>query len=107
MRPHAALGQQPPATRYRPSARPYQPRPRPWDYPADQQVVRVTTAGTVRYRGHTWYLSEALVGRWVACRALEDHALVAFRGHYLRELNLRTKHVGPVPLQRLPVLTMS
>jgi transposase InsO family protein len=107
VRPHEALGQRPPTTRFRPSPRPYQPRPRPWDYPSDHQVVRVTAAGTLRFRGHTWYLSEALAGRWVACRVLDDHALVAFRGHYLRELNLRTKRVEPVPLQRLSVLTMS
>lgn len=107
VRPHEALGQRPPATRYQPSPRRYQPRPRAWEYPRDHHVVRVSPAGTLRYRGHGWYLSEALAGRWVACRPLGDHALVAFRGHYLRELNLRTRQVGPVPLQTLRVLGMS
>jgi len=107
VRPHAALGQQPPATRYQPSPRAYQPRPRAWDYPPDHTVVRVASTGTIRLAGRTLRLSEALAGRWVGCRPLGDHMLIAFRGFYVRELDLRTGAFQTVAPSRLQVLTMS
>lgn len=107
VRPHEALGQRPPASRYVASRRAYQPRPRPWDYPRDHTVTRVTPAGTIRLHGRTLRLSEALAGRWVGCRPLGDHVLIAFRGHYVRELDLRTGALRPVTPSTLAVLTMS
>ena len=107
VRPHEALGQQPPATRYQSSPRAYQPRPRTWDYPTDHTVVRVAATGTIRLEGRTLRLSEALAGRWVGCRPLGDHVLIAFRGFYVRELDLRTGAFQPVAPSRLQVLTMS
>jgi hypothetical protein len=65
----------------------------------DHTVVRVTSTGTIRLAGRTLRLSEALAGRWVGCRPLGDHMLIAFRGFYVRELDLRTgafQTVAPV-----------
>jgi transposase InsO family protein len=107
VRPHAALDQHPPVTRYTPSPRAYTARPRRWDYPADHAVVRVSSRGTIRLRHRTLRLSEALAGRWVGCRVLDDHMLIAFRGSYVRELDLRTGALQPVAPARLKVLRMS
>ncbi len=107
VRPHAALAQRPPATCYTASPRRYTARPQPFEYPADHEVVRVSSAGTIRLRQRTLRLSEALAGRWVGCRVVGDHMLIAFRGYYVRELDLRTGTFQPVAPSRLKVLTMS
>jgi transposase InsO family protein len=59
-RPHEALGQQPPARRWRPSEREY-PRvlPAP-EYPGHHLVRLVGSAGTIGFRGHQVFLSRAL-----------------------------------------------
>jgi transposase InsO family protein len=59
-RPHEALAQRTPASRWYPSARPYPARITPPDYPAHFEVRRVTTAGTFRFRGQWRFLSHAL-----------------------------------------------
>jgi transposase InsO family protein len=62
-RPHEALGQQPPATVYRPSPRVY---PRPLlevDYPATWQRRQVRHNGQIRWQGGTVYIGETLVGQ--------------------------------------------
>ena len=107
VRPHAALAQQTPATHYTASPRRYTARPQPFEYPADHEVVRVSDRGTIRLQQRTLRLSEALAGRWVGCRRVGDHMLIAFRGYYVRELDLRTGNFQPVAPSRLKVLTMS
>lgn len=61
-RPHEGLGQVPPVRLWQPSPRPYPGRiAEPW-YPADHQVRRVRTDGTIRWRGGGLFISEALTG---------------------------------------------
>jgi transposase InsO family protein len=61
-RPHEGLGQVPPARLWQPSARAYPERiEEPW-YPADHQVRRVRTNGTIKWRGGWLFISEALTG---------------------------------------------
>ncbi len=64
-RPHEALGQMPPGSRYRPSLRPYPLRIEdPW-YDADHAVRRVRTTGEIKWGGDFVFLNEALVGELV------------------------------------------
>ena len=65
VRPHEALGQQPPARVYVPSPRPYPDRlGEPW-YDATHQVRRVKASGQIRWRGDLVFISEAVRGEIV------------------------------------------
>jgi putative transposase len=61
-RPHEALGQVAPTSRYRRSPRAYSSRiEAPW-YDADHAVRKVRTNGEIRWGGEMIFLSEALIG---------------------------------------------
>ena len=59
MTPSAAC---PPATRYQPSPRAYPERLPPLEYPAAWDVRRVSTAGSISWRGRAVFLTEVLAG---------------------------------------------
>jgi putative transposase len=62
VRPHEALGQAPPATRYRSSPRWYPERlEEPW-YDADHAVRRVRSNGEIKWGGEFVFVSEVLAG---------------------------------------------
>jgi transposase InsO family protein len=69
-RPHEALGQTPPARRYQPSPRPlpkHLPEP---EYPREADIRRVRSNGEIKWAGDFLFVSEVLVGEWVA---IEEH----------------------------------
>jgi transposase InsO family protein len=70
-RPHEALGQLPPTSRYRPSPRPYPSKiEEPW-YDADHAVSRVRCSGEIKWGGEFIYISEALIGEPVGVAETE------------------------------------
>ena len=89
VRPHAALGLQPPALHFRASRRAYCPSPPAWVYPTGVAVRRITTIGQVSFGGRLYFVSEALRGDDVACIPYEDRVLVMYRHMYVRELHPR------------------
>jgi len=91
VRPHAALGLEPPAAHFHPSPRPYVLRPRPWEYPADLAVRRVAPTGLIHWQGREYFVSEALRGEDVACVPHADRLLVQYRHMYVRELQPQTR----------------
>jgi transposase InsO family protein len=90
VRPHEALGQEPPSGHYRPSARAYVANPRPWEYPNGSDVRRVDLNGMLSYDGRRVFVGEALVDELVACTRLAQRLLVVYRDMYVREVQLRT-----------------
>ncbi len=92
VRPHAALDQHTPASRYQPSARACQPHPRPWDYPDDHRVLRVNRTGAIWYDRRPFFVSEALAHKDVGVQVLGTRVLVRFRQTYVREWDLTTGH---------------
>ena len=65
-RPHEALADAVPASRYAPSSRPF-PDPLPAvAYGPDE--VRLVRAGAIRFRGRSWFVSRGLIGLPVAVR---------------------------------------
>lgn len=90
VRPHEALGQEPPAWHFQPSRRAYCPAPRRWTYPPGSAVYRVDRNAMITVAGGRFFVAEALVGEEVACQRLADRILVLYRDVYVRELNLRT-----------------
>lgn len=71
VRPHEALGQQPPTRCYQPSPRPYPTRLEdPW-YDATHQVRRVRSTGQIRWQGELVFVSEAVRGEVVGVAETE------------------------------------
>jgi transposase InsO family protein len=103
-RPHAALGMQPPLTRFIRSARRYQPRPSDWSYPSDWSLRKVQHCGTIRIGGLAYFVSEALRGEIVACQRFAQRILVRYRHMYVRELHLRSQRSVPLlqPVEEWP-----
>jgi putative transposase len=70
-RPHEALGQARPASRYRPSPRPYPERiEEPW-YDPDHALRRVRPTGEIKWGGDFVFISEALAGEPVGIAETE------------------------------------
>jgi transposase InsO family protein len=90
VRPHAALGQEPPARHFHRSPRDYVASPPPWEYPEGSEVYPVTANGMITYARRRYFVGEALRGEAVACLALADRVLVSYRHMFVRELHLRT-----------------
>jgi transposase InsO family protein len=90
VRPHEALGQEPPALHFQRSGRAYVATPPPWVYPPGSDVHRVDANAMIRYRGHRFFIGEALIGEDVTCTRLADQVVVTFRHMFVRELELRT-----------------
>ncbi|QAY76366.1 integrase core domain-containing protein [Sphingosinicella sp. BN140058] len=74
-RPHQALNQTPPARHYAPSLRPL-PKclPEP-DYPREADIRKVRPSGEIRWGGDSIFVSETLIGEWVAIEEQETGAL--------------------------------
>jgi transposase InsO family protein len=71
-RPHAALADQPPATRYTPSPRPLPARVPAIEYPRGYEVRRVAQGGRIKWHCRRLFLSEALTGEDVGFEPLAD-----------------------------------
>ena len=64
-RPHEALGQQVPASRWRPSPRRYTgSQADPW-YDADHEVRRVRSTGEIKWKGRLIFIGEAFAGELI------------------------------------------
>jgi transposase InsO family protein len=89
-RPHQALGDAIPASRYRPSPRPFPATLPEIVYGPDDLVRRVYGAGQVMLHGHTLYISEALRGEPVALRPTARDGVydVFYCRHRLRTIDL-------------------
>lgn len=90
LRPHAALGLEPPARHFQPSRTAYQATPPPWAYPPGSDVRRVDRNAMISYAGRRFFISEALIGDEIACVRLDTRVLVLYRHMYIRELRVRT-----------------
>lgn len=71
LRPHEALAQQTPATRYRPSGRAYPKRLAPLAYPAGWPVRRVVFHGDIKWQGRFRFIGRAFVGQTVGLKPLK------------------------------------
>lgn len=91
IRPHAALNQQPPITRYRPSARRFPEQLPPVEYDTEDEVRKVRGHGHINYSGRQIFVSEGLAGEPVAVRAADVDGLfhVVFCNRTVAEFDLR------------------
>ncbi len=87
-RPHEALGDAVPESRYRPSPRAYNPTPEAWSYPEGLFVRRITDAGLLNYNSRQYFVCHALAGRNVGCERLGEGKLVVhYRQMLVREID--------------------
>ena len=99
-RPHEALGQQPPASRYAPSVRPYPERLIEPQYADDWQKRRVRINGAIVWKGCELYVSQALSGQWVGLEPVGDGLWqMHFMSLELGMLDERRNRVQPLPTQ--------
>jgi len=88
-RPHQAIGDQPPASRYLPSQRVFPSVIRPFEYEPGDEVRRVQDKGRISFRGRTYLVSRAFIGKAVALRASEDGRWdVFYCNQRVRRINL-------------------
>jgi transposase InsO family protein len=90
VRPHEALGQQPPALHFQRSRRSYRAQPPAWEYPSGSDLHRVDRTGSVTLDGRRFFVSNALCGEQVACLTVDRRLVVVYRHMYVRELDRRT-----------------
>jgi len=87
-RPHEALAMKTPAEVYtHDNLRPYEENPREWHYEGGR-VLRLDAQGKIRYRGHSYFVCEALAREWVQVDELDDRLIVTFRQLIIREIDL-------------------
>ena len=92
LRPHAALGGDPPAARYTPSPHAYPATLPTLEYPGHFLVKRVTNAGTIRFQDRLLFLANALKQHHVALEESDD--------------GIWSLYLGPVLLGKLDEATM-
>jgi hypothetical protein len=100
-RPHEALGQQVPASRYRPSQRAMPDRLPEVEYDSHEIVRRVsTTKAYISFKGGLWKVPQAFRGERLAIRPSANGAQygVFFAAHQVATIDLASgKSVGHVP----------
>ena len=72
LRPHEALEDNTPASRWTPSPRPFAERIAPPEYPGHFEVRRVSNAGTFRLHSGQQFLSQALNGEYIGLEEVHD-----------------------------------
>lgn len=101
-RPHEALGQVPPATRYTSSPRPFPERLPPIEYPTHFETRGVNSNGCFRWHSHWVFLTTSLLGERVGLdRIAEERWLLYFGTLLLGDFSPLTNDV--TPLTELPV----
>jgi transposase InsO family protein len=79
-RPHEALGDAVPATRYTVSPRPYPRRLRALEYPGHMEIRRVSPIGQISWRGTLVFVSDSLAGEDIAFEEIDDGRWTIFFG---------------------------
>jgi transposase InsO family protein len=68
IRPHGALGQKPPGTRYAASARPFPEHLPPLEYNEGDSVIKVRKSGQIQFERRSFWIGEGLADQLVALR---------------------------------------
>jgi hypothetical protein len=101
-RPHEALGQQTPASVYRPSPRSYPARLPKVEYETGVVVKRVYPHGDITWRGQRQFLNQALAGEDVGFEALQDGLwLVRFGGMKLAKWDEKKRQLKGLTAQEI------
>jgi hypothetical protein len=72
-RPHEALDLNPPASVYQRSSRTFPAKIPAVDYDSNTTIRFVHTNGEIKWKGNKIYLSETLIGQYVALTPVDNH----------------------------------
>jgi putative transposase len=98
-RPHEALDDQPPATRYEASRRALPRRVPPVDYPGHLEPRRVSSSGVVSWEGTPLFVATALAGETVAFEEIDDGLwTLYFATVALARFDERRRTLHPLPI---------
>jgi putative transposase len=98
-RPHEALDNQPPATRYAPSRRSLPRHVPPIDYPGHMEPRRVSSNGVVSWAGAPLFVATALAGEYVAFEEIDDGLwTLHFATVALARYDERHRTLHPMPI---------
>jgi transposase InsO family protein len=86
VRPHEALGDVPPITRWRPSDRRRPAKLPVVEYPSGSVVRRVASVGEIRWRGTKVLAGKGLVGEWVRVEETDDSVGVWYGPYRIRQI---------------------
>ena len=91
-RPHEGIGDEVPASRYRPSNRPYPEKLPPIEYAPGDNIRRVGLSGIVRFKGRRFNVPKFLHGEYVAIRMTAEDGIVDifYVRQKLKRVDLRT-----------------
>ncbi len=103
-RPHEALGQRPPASRYAPSPRPYPDKVESPEYAEGVEVRRVRSNGEIKWAGERVFVSEALIGEPVGLVRYDDRCWTVRFGHLeIGRLDGYALRIIKTPVRALPM----
>jgi putative transposase len=100
LRPHEALDQQTPATRYRPSPRRYPKRLAPLRYPDHWPVRRVVFHGDIKWQGRSRFIGRAFVGQTVGLKPVRPGVQAVHLGTQLIGTLHQSDRAGMRPASR-------
>lgn len=78
LRPHEALGQDPPARHYQPADRAYPEQIRAWEYPGHMEVRKVDCTGRIAWHDQPVRVTKALRGEQVGLEEIDDRIWAVF-----------------------------
>ena len=90
VKPHSSLDRRTPADCYHPSSRRYDPSPPNWVYPPGSTTKKLTPRGTLHWKGHLYFVSQALPSEHVWIRQIDHRLLIVYRDIMIREINLES-----------------
>lgn len=106
-RPHEALDNHPPASRYTPSVRAFPERLIGPEYAPDEQARRVSDGGIICYHGREVRVGKGFIGERVAVRATCHDGVVevCLGSHAIGRVDLRAERA--MPRRRLSLATLA
>lgn len=90
IRPHEALGMNPPVKKYKRSKKEFKEKVAPWSYPDTALIHTVDELGTISVKGKRFFISEALRKKQVALERLDESYVVSFRSMTIRQIHTNT-----------------
>lgn len=101
LRPHEALDDATPASRWSPSPRAFPERIAPPEYPGHVEVRRVSNCGTFRLHSGQYFLSQALNGEHVAFEEVQDGIWnIVYYTTLLGRFDERTHRITGAPFRK-------
>jgi transposase InsO family protein len=93
VRPHEALGQRPPITRYQPSARPFPSSLTAIEYDDGDVVRKVRRHGQFNFKGQVYFVGEGLMDELIGIRPTDEDGVfsVVFCDREIRRIDLANR----------------